>query len=54
MNAMATNDNQHARFDVAVAVVVTDRHRVAEILHRGLASQARSQLDLPLFHLVNR
>ncbi len=36
------------------AVVVTDRHRVAEMLHRDLASQARSQLDLPLFHLVNR
>ncbi|TDU83267.1 hypothetical protein EV138_5729 [Kribbella voronezhensis] len=36
------------------AVVVTDRHRVAEMFRRDLASQARTRLDLPLFHLVNR
>jgi len=33
-------------------VVVTGRHRLATILHRDLASQVRSRVDLPLVHLV--
>lgn len=35
-------------------IVVTGRHRLAELLHRDLASQARSRVDLPLVHLVEQ
>lgn len=35
-------------------VVVTRRHRLASLLHRDLASQARSRVSLPLVHLVDR
>lgn len=35
-------------------VVVTGRHRLATLLHRDLASQVRSLVDLPLVHLVER
>lgn len=35
-------------------VVVTGRHRLATLLHRDLASEVRSHLDLPLTHLVER
>jgi hypothetical protein len=35
-------------------VVVTGRHRLATLLHRDLASQVRSLVDLPITHLVER
>lgn len=35
-------------------VVVTGRHRLATVLHRDLASQVRSQVNLPLVHLIAR
>jgi hypothetical protein len=34
-------------------VVVTHRHRLASLLRRDLASQARARVALPLVHLVN-
>ncbi|MER7243212.1 hypothetical protein [Kribbella sp. NPDC000426] len=35
-------------------VVVTGQHRLATFLHRDLASQVRSRVDLPFVHLVDR
>ena len=35
-------------------VVVTKPHRLATLLHRDLASKVRSQVDLPMVHLVER
>ena len=35
-------------------VVVTGRHRLATLLHRDLASQVRSLVDLPITHLAER
>ncbi|MFG1912490.1 hypothetical protein [Kribbella sp. NPDC048928] len=35
-------------------VVVTGRHQLATLLHRDLASQIRSLVNLPLVHLVER
>lgn len=35
-------------------VVVTGRHRLATLLHRDLASQVRSRVELPMVHLVER
>jgi hypothetical protein len=35
-------------------VVVTGQHRLATLLHRDLASQVHSLVDLPVVHLVER
>ncbi|WP_329001023.1 hypothetical protein OHA18_42150 [Kribbella sp. NBC_00709] len=43
-----------ARTNSEEVVVVTGRHRLASLLGRDLASQLRSQVDLPLVHLVER
>lgn len=57
---VSDQESTDALLDVVTAtrsqevVVVTGRHRLATLLHRDLASRVRSQVDLPVVHLVER
>ncbi len=43
-----------ARTHSQEVVLVTRRHRLAPLLHRDVASQVRSRVELPLVHLVEQ